>query len=150
MRSGKANWTLIDGVLVTVVAAIVTAVAVPLIERGSQEATRSAALENLRGLRAQLELYRTEHGGRTPVVNNGTLPQLVRPTNAQGELGERGRRFPLGPYLQGGMPANPYTGRSIVTESAVFPFAATSGNGGWLYHPPTGSVALDVDGWFDQ
>lgn len=150
MRQGKLHLTLLDAVLVAIVATIITAVAVPLIERGTNEAKHTTGLESVRGLRSQIQMYRVEHGGRTPVVQNGTLSQLIRPTNARGELGERNGQFPYGPYLQGGMPVNPYTGSSVVTESAQFPFTTPSGNGGWLYHPPTGWITLDSEGWLDQ
>jgi general secretion pathway protein G len=134
-----------DAFLVTIVAAIVAAVAIPLLEMSSRQARRSALLENLHVLRSQIELYRAEHSGHTPVVHNGTLTQLIRATDARGAVGDRGTRYPLGPYLRNGMPVNPYTGRSIVTESPDYPFKKSSGAGGWLYHPPTGQIAADMD-----
>lgn len=140
----RTSPTLIDLALVAVVAAVAGAVAIPLIERGVHAARRSALRENLHVLRSQIELYRAEHGGQSPAVVNGSLPQLLRPTDRAGRMGDKGSRFPFGPYLRGPMPVNPITGSSIVTESLEYPFSSASGNGGWLYHPPTGRIAADL------
>jgi len=140
----RTSPSLIDLALAAVVAAVVGAVAIPLIERGVHAARRSALRENLHVLRSQIELYRAEHGGQNPMVVNGSLPQLLRPTDRTGKMGPRGAQFPFGPYLKGPMPVNPLTGSSIVTESPEYPFRSASGNGGWLYHPPTGQIAADL------
>lgn len=150
MSGKRSSLTLIDLALVAVVAAVAGAVAVPLIERGVHSARRSALRENLYVLRSQIELYRAEHGGQAPEVVNGTLPQLMRPTDSSGRIGPKGPKHPLGPYLKGPMPVNPFTGSSIVVECWEYPFRSPSGNGGWLYHPPTGHIAADLPGLLNQ
>ncbi len=144
MAGKRTSPSLIDLALVAVVAAVAGAVAIPLIERGVHAARRSALRENLHVLRGQIELYRAEHGGQSPMVVNGSLPQLLRPTDRTGRMGGGGAQFPFGPYLKGPMPVNPLTGSSIVTESLAYPFRAASGNGGWLYHSPSGQIAADL------
>lgn len=144
MAGKRTTPSLIDLALVAVVAAVAGAVAIPLIERGVHAARRSALRENLHVLRSQIELYRAEHGGQNPTVINGSLPQLLRPTDRTGKMGPKGAQFSFGPYFNGAMPVNPFTGSSIVTESTEYPFRTASGNGGWLYHPPTGRIAADL------
>jgi hypothetical protein len=50
----------------------------------------------------------------------------------------------LGPYLPEGIPANPLTGRSVITATETFPPEAASGQGGWLYQQETGQIAPDL------
>lgn len=150
MSGKRTSPSLIDLALVAVVATVIGAVAIPLIERGVHAARRSALRENLYVLRSQIELYRAEHGGQSPWVVNGSLPQLLRPTDRTGKMGPKGARFPFGPYLNGPMPINPITGSSIVTESPEYPFRSASGNGGWLYHPPTGQIAADLPAMLNE
>ena len=104
----------------------------------------STLLQNLRTFRSQIELYKLEHGGELPVAYQGSFPQLIRPTNAAGLPGKKGSKYPYGPYFRQGIPANPLTGRSIVTLTDDFPPTSPSGNGGWLYHQLTGQIVPDA------
>jgi general secretion pathway protein G len=144
-RSGKTDFTLVDAILLAVVVAIGGAVGIPLIEKTTGQARRTALLENLHTLRSQIELYKLEHGGEPPVLYQNTFPQLIRATNAQGIPGERSSKYPYGPYLHDGVPVNPVTGCSIVALTDTFPPARPSGNGGWIYHQETGRVAADLE-----
>jgi general secretion pathway protein G len=144
-RHGRTNLTVIDAVLLIVVIAIVCATAVPLIEAANRRAQQSTLAQNLHTLRSQIEMYKAEHGGRPPVLHEGTLPQMLQPTNADGVPGPAGNKYPCGPYLRSGVPLNPVTGRSVITAVQTFPPTATSGNGGWLYHQETGQIIPDLD-----
>ena len=149
-RSGKAEFTVIDAVIVAVLAAIVGATTIPLLEMTNRRAKAAALLQNLHTLRSQIELYKLGHGGEPPVLYQGSFPQLLRATNAEGVPGEPGTEYPCGPYLRSGMPLNPITGRSIVTATDAFPPTAPSKNCGWLYHQATGQIAADLAGYLDQ
>jgi len=149
-RSGKADFTVIDAVIVAVLAAIVGATTIPLLEMANRRAKTTALLQNLHTLRSQIELYKLGHGGEPPVLYQGSFPQLIRATNAEGIPGEPGTEYPFGPYLRSGLPLNPITGRSIVTATGVFPPTAPSKNGGWLYHQATGQIAADLAEYLDQ
>lgn len=133
-----------NAMLLAVIVAILGATAIPLVEMGSRKAKSSALLQNLHTLRSQIELYKMEHGGKAPVVYDGTFPQLIRATNDAGIPGPPGSEYLHGPYLRSGVPVNPVTGRSIVTLTETFPPAAPSGNGGWIYHQETGQIAADL------
>ena len=143
-RRGKTEFTVINAMILAVVIAIIGAVAIPLLEMASGNAKSTAVLQNLRTLRSQIELYKLEHGGEPPMLYQGTFPQLIRPTNTQGIPGDPGAKYPYGPYLQSGLPVNPFTGSSIVTLTDTFPPKEPSGNGGWLYHQQTGRIAADL------
>jgi len=122
----------------------------PIFEKASQQAKVTALLQNLRTLRSQIELYKAEHDGAAPLVYRGTLPQLTRATNAEGIPGQPGKKYPYGPYLRSGIPVNPITGQSIVMPTEAFPPEAPSGNGGWLYHEPSGQIAADLSEYLAQ
>ena len=145
-----ARMTIVDVALLVTVTAVVVAFSVPVIEKATQRAQVSTLLENLRILREQIELYKLQHAGRAPVLHNGGLPQLIRSTDVRGRLGPPGSNFPLGPYLRSGVPVNPVTNRSIVARADTFPPEAASGNGGWLYHQPTGQIAIDLEEYLDR
>jgi general secretion pathway protein G len=149
-RSGKTEFTLVDAVTLAVVVAIAGAIGIPLIEKASGRAGHTVVLQNLRTLRSQIELYKAEHGGEPPVLYQNTFLQLIRATNAKGIPGEPGSKYPYGPYLHGGVPVNPVTGRSIVTATDTFPPTAPSGNGGWIYHQKTGRIAIDLEEFLEK
>lgn len=144
-RHRGLKFTLFDVLLVAAIMAIGTAVTMPLLNAAEERASSAALLQNLRTLRGQIELYKVEHGGKVPLLHKGTFPQLTHATNARGVPGPPGKEYAYGPYFPAGLPANPYTGVSVVTSSEKFPPAASSGVGGWLYHQETGRIAPDLD-----
>jgi type II secretory pathway pseudopilin PulG len=133
-----------DLLIVVAIMGISTAVAMPLISAASASAESSVLLQNLRAIRGQIELYKVEHGGQAPLLHKGTFPQLTNSTNHQGVPGPPGKDYPHGPYLPAGVPANPYTGVTVVTPIDEFPPTAPSRVGGWLYHQETGRIAPDL------
>lgn len=149
-RSGRSELTVINALILSVVVAILGAAGIPLFEIASNEAKSSALMRDLHTLRSQIELYKLEHGDQPPLLYQGTLPQLTRATNVDGMPGEPGSKYPLGPYLRGGIPLNPFTGRAIVTATNIFPPKAPSGNGGWLYHQQTGRITADLEGYLTR
>jgi type II secretory pathway pseudopilin PulG len=146
IRHRGLQFHLLDALLVVAIMAVGTAVAMPLLNAAHDRATDAALRQNLRIVRGQIALYKMEHGGRPPLLFEGTFPQLVHATDSEGVPGPPGKDYPYGPYLPGGMPANPYTGVSVVTATDTFPPTVPSGVGGWLYHQPTGRVAADLKG----
>ncbi len=144
IRRGKADFTLMDALILAVIIAVLGGTGIPVIEALCHRANSATLKQNLQTVRQQIELYKVEHGGQVPVLYEGTFPQLLRPTNAQGIPGKTGKAYPFGPYLQGGMPVNPMTGCSLVTTIDQFPPKAASGTGGWLYCQATGEIAPDL------
>ncbi len=149
-RRGSTHVKVIDALLLAVVAVAVAVTARPLIESASERATVSGLLENLASIRFAIEAYEREHDGAIPVTHDGGLPQLVRATNREGLPGPSGNKYPFGPYLLEGVPVNAITGRSIITLTETFPPTAPSGNGGWLYHQPTGQIVPDLEEYLNR
>lgn len=146
-RRNKGEFTLVDGLILVALMVIVSGTAIPVVESLSERAKASAALQNLRAIRTQIELYKVEHGGRPPLLYEGGFPQLTSCTNEQGVPGESGPKFPFGPYLRAGIPMNPLTNIHAVSPAETFPPENPSGNGGWLYHQETGQIAIDIKGY---
>jgi len=149
-RRGRTEFTVFNALILAVLVAIAGSVGIPLLESANHEAQSSSLRQSLRTLRSQIELYKVEHAGRPPLLRDGSLPQLLRATDATGNPGPAGGKFPLGPYLRSGIPINAATGRSIITATDTFPPETSSGNGGWLYHQPSGQIAVDLQEYLDQ
>ncbi|HOM16987.1 MAG TPA: hypothetical protein PK777_03630 [Thermoguttaceae bacterium] len=149
LRYRQGDFTFLDGLLAVVIWAMASAIGYPVVSKASNQAKGSALDQTLYTLRMQIQKYRIEHGGRSPVLFEGTLPQLLESTNGEGEPGPAGKNHPYGPYLPAGIPPNPYTGVNVVTAASTNPPTAPSGVGGWLYHEPTGLIWPDLPGYFD-
>lgn len=143
-RQREREFSPLDSLLLVCLMAITTAGGVTLIQAASANAKETALRENLRMFRTQIEAYKLQHRGDPPVLFKGDFPQLIEATNAQGIPGQSGTAHPYGPYFRGGIPLNPMTGQSLVTETDTFPPNKPSGNNGWLYHQKTGSLAIDI------
>lgn len=144
VRRRGTDFTLLDGFMVVAIMGAGTAIAMPLLSAASERANSGVLRENLRILRGQIELYKIEHDGSVPLLHNGTFPQLVHATNARGVPGPAGDKYPHGPYLPGGVPANPFTGVSTVTLTEECPPTAPTDVGGWLYHQESGRIVPDL------
>jgi general secretion pathway protein G len=144
-RRSEFAWT--DGMILVVIMAIVSAAAIPALSAFGGFAKPAALQESLRIVRTQIEMYKVEHGGQPPLLFKGALPQMTHATNVEGVPGPAGSRYPFGPYLPGGIPANPFTGSYEVNPTEVFPPTAATGRGGWLYHQQTGRITADLDGY---
>lgn len=134
-RSARNAFTLVEVMIVVVIMAILAATIIPQFTSSTDDARESTAMFNLHTLRSQIQLYRAEHGGRTPAADLGNL--LIA-TDATGAAGSD-----FGPYLQV-IPTNPFTGSNKVTEvTGETPTATGASDAGWLYKSSTGEIWLD-------
>ncbi len=140
-------FTLVEVLIVVVILAILAGTVIPQFTASSDDAKDSAALYNLHTLRAQIELYKVQHGGTAPALTAGAFPQLTLATDATGGTGQPGTTYPFGPYLASGIPPNPITGVATVTVLATIPPSAESGTDGWLYHAASGQIYIDKTGY---
>ncbi len=150
LRYRQGQFTFLDGCCATVIWAIVSGLGYPWVSNLSNQAKASALDQTLHTLRVQIHRYRIDHEDQSPVLFEGQLPQLTEATNAEGEIGPSGRNYPYGPYLPGGIPANPYTGVNTVTATPTSPPLGPRGVGGWLYHEPTGQIWPDLAGYVEN
>ncbi|MFZ5833583.1 MAG: hypothetical protein ACOY3P_26140 [Planctomycetota bacterium] len=149
-RAGRTELTIVDALLLAILSTVVLAIAIPLLQTATDHVRQATLLDNLRTLRSQIELYKLEHRGNPPILREGALPQMIRPTNDEGITGIGRSDFPHGPYLKEGVPLNPITGRSVITLTDEFPPRKASGNGGWLYHQPSGQIVPDLPKFLDN
>ena len=144
VRQREREFSLLDSLLLVILMSITTAGGITLVEGASANAKQAALRENLRMFRTQIQAYRLQHGGETPVAFRGTFPQLTEATDVRGIPGPSDAHHRFGPYFRAGIPVNPITGRCVVTLTDTFPPASPSGNAGWLYHQKTGKLAIDM------
>jgi prepilin-type N-terminal cleavage/methylation domain-containing protein len=130
-------FTLIEVLIVVAILGIVAALAMPEWANARTEAKESGLATDLQTARKQIEIYRSQHGGRAPHLDeNGQedtanfVARLMGQTDAQGHLGSGA----LGPYLTE-WPANPFAGSSSA-GSVKFGSASApprDGTSGWYY-----------------
>src|SRR3954453_19872954 len=106
----SSAFTLIEVLIVVVMMAILAATIVPQFTDSTKDAKLSTVKFNLATLRAQIQLYRTQHSGVNP---SATLAELTTTTDINGTIGT-GAAFVYGPYLRQ-VPVNPYTNLNTVT-----------------------------------
>lgn len=142
----RAGFTLVEVLIVVVIMAILAATIIPQFSDSSKDAKINTAKFNLHTLRAQIELYKSQHDGKKPTA---TLIELTSSTNAAGTVGT-GTGFPYGPYLQQ-LPVNPLTNSRVVrTASSDTPTASGESDAGWLYNPTSGRVWIDDANYINE
>jgi prepilin-type N-terminal cleavage/methylation domain-containing protein len=136
----RSGFTLVEILIVVAIIALLAATIAPQVFDLSKHANSSTAEFNLRTLRSQIEVYKSQHDGRLPT---GTLAELTNKTDFDGAIGTTAL-FPFGPYLRE-VPANPFTNNNSVTLISNSPAQSSNvtGNGGWLYNATTGEIWLD-------
>jgi type II secretory pathway pseudopilin PulG len=143
-RQREREFSLVDSLLLVILMSIAAAGGVTLVEAASAQAKETALRENLRMFRTQIEAYRLQHGGESPVLYKGSFPQLTEATDRRGMPGQPDSKHPYGPYFRAGIPVNPITGRWTVTLTDKSPPSRPSGHGGWLYHQQSGRITADL------
>ena len=91
IRKNKSGFTLIEILIVVIILGILAAIVIPQFTNASQDARRSSLASQVQTLRAQVELYKLQHGD--------TLPDLVTSwAPFTGTTTYGGKTF--GPYMQ--------------------------------------------------
>jgi prepilin-type N-terminal cleavage/methylation domain-containing protein len=138
MKSNTRNaFTLIEILIVVVIMAILAATIIPQFTDSTADAEIATTEFNLNTLRAQIELYKAQHGGTPPAISGGVITGLTTQTT------HNSRNY--GPYMVS-IPLNAIKGSATVTEiSGSLAIAAgdVTASGGWLYHSGTGEVRID-------
>ena len=142
-RRASAGLTLVEILIVVLVLGILAAIVIPKFSDATQQARESQLKKDLQSIRAQLELYKTQHGNQYPAAGDGDdaatfVAQLTGKTNAQGEYGPSADPAPtLGPYLRV-LPTNPFAVGGA-SDVEVGDTQHPDGQPGWFYDPATGS-----------
>lgn len=137
----RRGFTLVEVLIVVVIMAILAATIIPQFSDSTKDAKISSAQFNLHTIRAQIELYKSQHDGKLPTA---TLVELTKATDKNGASTGSGP-FPYGPYIRE-LPANPFNSLNTVAAPAQVPPTATVDNAGWLYDVTTGKVFINTAG----
>lgn len=128
----RNGFTLVEVLIVVIVLGILAAIVVPQFSSAADDASLSALTTNLQTIRAQVELYRLQHGGSYPSLASFTA-QMTEGTTVSGTAGAD-----FGPYLLS-IPSNPFTNVSTVTGEP-----AGAGKG-WYYGESDGEFRANHD-----
>jgi general secretion pathway protein G len=123
--SSRRGFTFVEFVIVAIIVTVLAATILPQCSSSSREAKMSNLAFNLRSIRSQLEKYKEQHGGRYP------------PANSSVEFSTQ-----FGPYLEGGIPVNPFneSARVAIIQGNAPPAGPSGNDEGWQYNP--------AQGWF--
>lgn len=150
-RKHRKAFSLIELVIVIVIIGVISAIAIPRMTRGAQNAGATALKGSLSVMRSSIELYRTEHDGKFPTATS-VATALTAYTKIDGSDANAtpdvasGRIY--GPYVRK-IPPLPVGLKKNSTG-----IAATDRPGvGWIYEETTGDIKancadteLDQDG----
>jgi type II secretory pathway pseudopilin PulG len=149
LRRVRVGFTFVEIVLVLVILAIVTAIAVPKFANAAQAARENTLKADLHYLRTQISVYKAQHKvppgllGFGPPSGSLFIKQKTQYTDEAGRVNSTaGKAFRFGPYLKQ-MPANPITRdasiRVINTVGSLWP----DNSSGWLYNAATLEVIVN-------
>jgi len=137
MKNRRNAFTLIEVLIVVVIMAVLAATIIPQFASSTEDAKKSQQDFNLHTLRSQIELYRVQHSGVYPKIDNN-LEQLTSKTKSDGTVDATNGT--LGPYILDKLPANAFTNANTVSASTT---GTEKTGGGWLYDAATGRVWAD-------
>ena len=149
MRSARSGFTLIELLIVVSILGIMAMIVVPQFVGAAGTSKGVALADQMRIVREQVSLYRAQHQGRWPGIdNNGALStegdffvtQLTIYTDPKGSFSTvKSSTFAYGPYLPS-MPANPISTLKTVLIDTGTTAPTPDGTTGWIYQPSTGKL----------
>ncbi len=142
----KPGFTLVEILIVVVILGIIAGIIVPSFSDVTTVSRESNLKENLSKIRAQIQVYRAQHGDWPDGAS--FTDQMLKYTNFQGQVADqRSAEFHYGPYLEQ-MPVNPVSGDNAVRSSndpAQY-YPPGDADGGWWYNETTGRFYADLTG----
>lgn len=137
----RSAFTLVEILIVVLILGILAMLVMPQFSKATDNARENSCLSMLQTIRAQIELYRLEHGGQWP-TDDGTADgfwdwELLTKTTTYG-TDSYGNPQSFGPYLQK-TPVNPFNRLSTVDM-------APSAMVGFVFEPSGKFYAVDATG----
>lgn len=127
--SVRPRVTWIEVAIVTVVLAVLAALAVPQFsEAGMDPRSRELRLA-VQTVQGQIEMYRLQHDNQYPSCER-FVEQMTQPTDIRGQVIADAADLQFGPYLRC-IPPNPYSGTNDITGQQ-------GGSKAWYYNEKTG------------
>lgn len=142
VRLRKA-FTLIEVLIVVIIMAVLAATIIPQFSSSTDDAKESSLRFNLHTIRSQIEMYRIHHLNTAPAFAT-FASQMTHATNVDGAI--TGSNLIYGPYIQGELPNNPFTGTNTLVAVAspgteptgIVGAAEGASAAGWQYDATTG------------
>ncbi len=140
MKKSRKAFTLIEGIILSIIMAVLAATIIPQFSTSAKDAKMSNLKFNLHTVRSQLEIYKEHHSGVYPpaIASIDFKNQLTQKTDRNTTLDPTHGAY--GPYIEGDIPINPFnnsTGVAILHGSSE-PSAPTGSADGWQYNPKYG------------
>ncbi len=139
----RLAFSLVEMVIVVAIIGIIAAIATSRISTVAGKTEDISLRGSLNGVRDAIDIYTSEHGGRTPDLDDkgnsddkNFVKRLMETTNATGKRILGGQ---FGPYLHA-FPPNPFNGKTKVRADGKAPGENTHG---WHYDSATGRFSAD-------
>lgn len=137
----RGAFTFIEVLIVVVILGILAMIVVPQFSEATTDARLNSLQTTLQVVRAQLQVYRMQHGDALPTSPATFEAQMTLASKPDGTTAPPGTTgFVLGPYLQA-IPDNPYTRSNTVGSGAV-------GTSDWFYDGSSGQFRANHDAAF--
>lgn len=135
-------FTLVEVLIVVMLLAVLAMIAIPRFSGASEQARESALATDLQTSRRQIEIYKSDHGGKGPHVDeNGDVDmirfvgRLTSKTTQDGKIDSSNGT--CGPYLRE-WPENPFTGTKTIKHGTGDP--QRDGSSAWYFNTQTGML----------
>jgi len=130
----QSGFTLVEILIVVVILGILAAIVIPQFSQASTDAKLSSLQSNLQTIRSQIALYKIQHNDTIPAVADFAT-KMTTATDMAGVAWVQGTSTgtKCGPYLQIGVPNNPFTGANVIGTDWIY---TVTGND-WTFAAPT-------------
>jgi len=156
------GFTLVEVLIVVVILSILAAIIVPQLSSASATTRASMLADDLRVLRSQIEVFKSQHKGVPPgypdcdeaqaPTEDAFLEQMTMASTAGGDVANPGTEgFDYGPYMLEMVP-NPVNSKAtieIIGDGEDFPSEADDSHG-FIYQPSTTTLRADSTGTDDS
>jgi len=130
MKRARKGFTLVEILIVVVILGILAAIVIPQFSQASTDAKLSSLQSNLQSIRSAIALYKIQHNDTVPTAAEFSNVMLNK-TRLDGTVDVAGE---YGPYLQVGIPNNPFTNNNVIGTD-------------WLYTPTDTNGDSVLDSW---
>jgi len=135
-----SGFTFVEILIVVLILGILAMIAAPEFTSAVQDTKESTALQNQQMVQKQIGLYKLEHNGRSPHLDengvadtNNFVPRLTGRSDPSGGLNPSGT---CGPYLTS-WPANPLADPPRAADVQFGTLRSGSGTTGWYFNTET-------------